>query len=78
MSPARQPSWRAMERRYKWLTADLARKAAESRKRDRDEVAAGVCPDGDACPDAGCIAARAAARRGAGWREVAALCQAQR
>lgn len=66
----KRPGWRAAERRYRSLSRDLARRAVEEVRRGREERAATVCPDGDGCRDVGCVAARAAYRAGAGWREA--------
>jgi len=64
----KRPGWRAAERTFRHLSRVLARKAAESVRRERDARAAMVCPDGDGCREAGCVAAREAIRWGAGWR----------
>lgn len=69
----RPASWRTTRNRYLWLSRDLARKAAESRQRQRAELADTVCPDGAACPEPQCQAARAACLRGADWREMFAI-----
>lgn len=56
----KRPGWRAAERTYRSLSRALARRAAESVRQEREAGAATVCPDGDGCQDAGCVAARAA------------------
>lgn len=75
----KRPGWRAAERTYRHLSAVLARKAREEVRQAREDRVATVCPDGDRCQDPGCVAARAAYRRGADWRgAVAAMEQTVR
>jgi hypothetical protein len=69
----KRPGWRAAERTYRSIGRALAREAAESVKREREVLAATVCPDGATCGDSLCIEARAAIMRGAGWREAVAI-----
>lgn len=69
----RRLGWRAAERRYNHLTAALARKAQQAINAERNALADTVCPDGSACKNPKCQSLRAAALRGAHWREVFAL-----
>lgn len=69
----KRPGWRAAERRFRYLSAILARKAAEEVRGNRQRLADAVCPDGDGCPDPLCIEARAAIMRGADWRAAWAI-----
>jgi len=69
---AKQPGWRSMARRYNWLTRDLARKARESVHREREALAATVCPD-PKCPQPRCVAARACIMAGGSWRDAFAI-----
>ena len=66
----KRSGWRAAERTYRWLTNELKRKAAEEIKANRERAALTVCPDGLACQDPKCVAARAVFMRGGDWKQA--------